>query len=321
MFDFYRSNKGRIEKDIALSTQAMGFEAADVWKNKDASTAFKALERQFENFKRTSAEPLMGAGTSGLHGATSFLDWWESNVEDRPWVDTLLSGAVGGGALFAGAKGANALLSLRNGAGAASKVIGAPSDFATEFVKGAGGTERVLEIARGVGATLRNGLALGAIQWAGQWALGKAEEKAFGWTPETLARNEAEITRRAHEWWRSHGISLPWWSDPHNLPAPQKVPTFSDLHDAPTPPPAAPQVDAAKMEEGRDKAREVGREIKEALEVKAEPSVETAGLEKALGLARQLRHELESIGRVAGNIRYGTRGLGSHGLHDGPEGH
>ncbi|MBU3889851.1 hypothetical protein [Methylosinus sp. KRF6] len=319
LFDFYRANKSRIDKDTALSRQAMGLEAADVWKNKDAATAFKALERQLENFKRTSAEPLMGPGTSGLHGVTSLLDWWESNVaKDRPWVDTLLSGAAVGGGLFAGAKGANALLSLRNGAGAASKVIGAPSDFATEFVKGAGGVERVLEVARGVGATLRTGLALGAVQWAGQWALGKAEEKAFGWTPEILARKEAEITRRAHEWWRSHGISLPWWSDPRNLPEPQKVPTLAD---APAPQPAAPQVDATKMEEGRDKAREVGREIKEALEVKAEPSVETAGLEKALSLARQLRHELEGVGRAAANIRYGTRGLGHHSLHDGPDGH
>lgn len=108
--------------------------------------------------------------------------------------------------------------------------------------------------------------------------------------------------------------------------APQRVPTISDaMREGGTAAPAvaAPQVDAAKMEEGRDKAREVGRQIKEALEVKAAPSVETAGLERALGLARQLRHELEGVGRAHASIRYGMRGLApsSHALHDGPEAH
>ncbi|MBY6243235.1 phage tail tape measure protein, partial [Methylosinus sp. Sm6] len=100
---------------------------------------------------------------------------------------------------------------VRQSLGSVSKLIGKPSDFATEFVRGAGGPERVLEIARPIGATIRNGLITGALQWAGQWALGRFEEKAFGWTPEILAGKEAEIARRSHEWWRSIGVDMPWW--------------------------------------------------------------------------------------------------------------
>ncbi|KAB2878116.1 MAG: hypothetical protein F9K38_11765 [Pseudorhodoplanes sp.] len=326
LFDFYRANKSRIEKDQVLSRQAMGLEAANVWKAKDATTAYKAVERQFENFKRSSAEPLMGAGTAGLHRASSVLDWWENNVaKDRPWVDPLVSGGVVGGTLWAGTAGMKALLGMRarsvadtaaRAGGAVTKITGTPTDFAAEFVRGAGGAERVLEVARGVGGAIRNGLITGAMQWAGQWAINKIEERALGWTAESKARDEATIARKAHEWWRSHGVDLPWWE----TPAPQPAKTVADaMREGAAA--LGPHVDATKMEEGRDKAREVGREIKEALEVKAEPSVGTAGLERALGLARQLRRELEGIGRANGNLRYGTRGFGSHALHDGPEAH
>ncbi|PWB84384.1 MAG: phage tail tape measure protein [Methylocystaceae bacterium] len=85
---------------------------------------------------------------------------------------------------------------------------------------------------------------------------------------------------------------------------------------------SGPHVDTSDFHRAEQEAREAGAHIREALNVTASPSVETSAIERALGLARQLRRELEGIGAAA--TKAGTsaiRGFGSHALHDGPEAH
>ncbi|MBY6242221.1 hypothetical protein, partial [Methylosinus sp. Sm6] len=223
-----------IEKDYGFVMRAPGLPAAETWASKDPAMAATATRSQFDNLMRDAAKPF-------LPGVVKFMNWL-SDIESRlgkvAEEHPAASAAAGVGAIFAGWTAAAAIARraliyggqawgeglaratgdvakepgiIRQSFGSVSRLIGTPSDFTNEFVRSAGGPERVLEVARGVGATIRNGLITGALQWAGQWALGKFEEKAFGWTPEIIAGKEAEIARRSHEWWRSIGVDMPWW--------------------------------------------------------------------------------------------------------------
>ena len=157
-----------------------------------------------------------------------------------------------------------------------------------------GGKAEVLSKAAAVGKIIRGGVVGGLVGMGAEWALGKGEEKLFGWTPENTAKAEQNINAKAKEW-------------------------FDSLF--------AGTAQAAKgLDETKQKATDAGEAIKTGLDVSVMPKVDlshfdaldariaksTAGLQKLGALAASVP------GEAGHSIRRGYS-PGTHALHDGSE--
>lgn len=242
--------------------------------------------------------------------------WWGRGAATAPAVDPAATAEYQAMVeAFAKSKGALpkdlASKLLQGDAAAQARLI----EDAEALGKGGGGAGVAAGLARNVPKMLGHGLALGVLDMAGHAALDAIEEHLLGWTPESKARAETAVTAKAHEWWRSHGISLPWWEA-----APQRVPTMADQAAAPP----QPQADTAQIDAVKDKAAAAGQEIRTALDVTIAPRVDASSIDALLAKLQQAKSLLGSLGietdRIAWQIGRGTR-PGTGVLHDGYEAH
>ncbi|QGM46751.1 hypothetical protein [Methylocystis heyeri] len=164
---------------------------------------------------------------------------------------------------------------------------------------------------------LGKGLLMGVVSAAAEAGMEKVEEKAFGWTPESNAKARAAIEGKAHAFWRSHGVEMPWWE--------KEQPAGPAGGGGASAGAAAPKVDTGEIDQAKAKAEEAGPQIKAALDVTAKPTVDISSIEAAIGAADSLIAKLERAKTAARgaaleiNRSAGSSGLGS--LHDGTETH
>lgn len=326
-----------ILKDRGFIDRAPGLAAWQTWAGKDPSMAVTGVRSQFDNLMRDAAKPFMPTAVRVMNWFSELESHLGKVAENHPSA----TAALGLGSVFAGWSAAAAL--ARRGlifagqawgeglAHATGDVVKEPS-FLKRFLFGGGK-------AGGFGSSVGHGLLSGLLYEAGKWALDTVQEKAFGWTPELLARNESEIERRAHSWWRSMGVDLPWWERPappafftQPQPAPtalqpigprMPIPTFAALEGVPgagSSPAGAqgPHVDMSEVEDAVRKAEEAGQQIKQSLEVKAETHVDASSVDALLAKLREAVGLIGQINRGGANLRRNSYG---HGLNDGAEAH
>ncbi len=210
-----------IQKDAGFVARAPGIAAHEQWSSRDPTLAATAAASQWDNVLREANRPIapllteIGKMTAGaLDGLARFNDrnHWAGVVEEGAALGALtlasLKAARFGITKFGEWSGEGMAKGLGTGAPKAPW-LGTPRDFGRGFTQAMGGAEEVAawgkNVAKGVGA----GVILGLADMAANYALDKVEQHAFGWTPESKARNEEEIARKAHDWWRSHGAGQP----------------------------------------------------------------------------------------------------------------
>jgi len=205
-----------------------------------------------------------------------------------------------------------------------------------------GGAETALGMAARVGKIIRGGIIGGVVGAAGDYALEKGEQKLLGWTPENTAAARAQIEEKAHQYWRSKGINMPWWNQPEGPQqqaqpkvdtsqidaAQQKAQAAGEAIKTNLDVTANPQADTTQIEAAGTKATEAGAAI-DKLNVAVRPQVDASSIDAAARKVDDLLHKLKQVGTEAkgagASAHWARARLGaapsSGSLHDGPEAH
>jgi hypothetical protein len=164
-----------------------------------------------------------------------------------------------------------------------------------------------------IGQTIKGGL----IGLAADLAIGKAEEKLFGWTPENTKAAEDNIRAKGLEWRSKHGLAF--GSPAKADEAGAAIKTGLDVT-------VAPKIDPKPLDDAKAKADEAGAAIKTGLDVTVAPKIDLSAFDAFDARLAKSLAALQKFGAMAGavpaqaakSIRHGYQ-PGSHALHDGSE--
>jgi len=163
-----------------------------------------------------------------------------------------------------------------------------------------------------------------------------------GPSPQSAASARGEMENSARAWWRSQGVSMPWWNQPEGLQqqaqpkvdatqieaVQQKAQAAGEAIKTNLDVTANPQADTTQIEAAGTKATEAGEAIGK-LNIAVKPEVDASSIDAAARKVDELLRKLKQVGaeaKAAGTSAHWARArLGaspsSGSLHDGPEAH
>ncbi|PWE57286.1 hypothetical protein DEM27_06515 [Metarhizobium album] len=300
------TQRAQVERWLKMMDEAMGTGAAKDVRAEDPFVGWESFKKSLENL--SAALTPIDTINAGLNSLANGINALSAVAKDNPALAALGMGVAGAG-LYGGGKFALGALADVFGLKSSAIALDGSAAALTRAAIALGGsavTDGTPDLKKGAKGGWGKLSGVAAVSVMGAWAM---LTQAMGDTPGETFDDQVKNQRQYREFLeRLFGIGNS--TNPAGTPEVQSGLALDNARRSreaglPASTDTMPGKTADDLDIGRgaiEASRAAGQEIQQNLSVMASPTVDTASMERALGIARALKNEIVSAGAAASRI-------------------